>query len=190
MRSRFPSWQGLCRARPVQDKTVTKAVTMKALATRHRPEGWTRMDIAYFRTLVDYNYWARDRLIAAVTRVAEAEYLAPRPMDYGSIHGTLVHAYAAESLWRNRWQGTSPARMLGPTDVPSLAELAARWLEEERQIRAFLAPLTDEELQTVVHYRSTEGKEWSRRLWETLAHLINHGTNHRSEVAAAVTQLG
>ena len=42
----------------------------------------------------------------------------------------------------------------------------------------------------VVHYRSTEGQTYTRSVWEVLVHLVNHGTHHRGEVAAAVTQLG
>lgn len=65
------------------------------------------MDVGYFRTLFDYHYWARDRLLAAVTQIAEPEYYAPRQMDYRSVHGTLVHIYAGDSIWYTRWQGES-----------------------------------------------------------------------------------
>lgn len=149
------------------------------------------MDSEYFRTLVDYQYWARDRLLAAVSRLADADYLAPRPMDYGSIHGTLVHTYAAELVWHRRWRGESPTRLLDSTDVPTLDALTPRWQEQEQQIRSFVAGLSDDEVRTrVVDYRNTEGKANSRLLWQTIAHLINHGTNHRSEVATAASQLG
>ncbi|MBM2810070.1 MAG: DinB family protein [Chloroflexi bacterium] len=149
------------------------------------------MDAAYFRALFDYQYWARDRLLAAVGQLAEADCLAPRPMDYGSIHGTLVHAYAADVIWHSRWQGVSPTSMLSPRDVPSLDALVARWNEHEQVVRAFVEGLSDEDVTTrVLDYRNTEGKAWSRLLWQTMAHLINHGTNHRSEVAAAATLLG
>ncbi len=149
------------------------------------------MNAEYFRTLVDYNYWARDHLLAVVEQLSEAEYLQQRPLDYGSIHGTLVHTYAAEVLWHSRWQGTSPERMLDTRDVSSLADLEQRWHEQEERIRAFLATTSDDALSsTVVDYRSTEGQPWNRLLWETVAHVFNHGTHHRSEVATAVTRLG
>jgi len=148
------------------------------------------MDVAYFRTLFAYNVWARDKLFAAIDQLTAAEYLAPRPLDYGSLHGTLVHTYAAELLWLSRWRGVSPERMLDSHDVAGLAELKRRWIELEQQLAAFLAATADAQLETSVDYRSTEGEQWRRPLWETLAHLINHGTHHRSEVATVVTQLG
>lgn len=58
-------------------------------------------------------------------------------------------------------------------------------------MRTFVDGLSDEQVRSrTVDYRSTEGEPFSRLLWQTMAHLINHGTNHRSEVAAAATQLG
>lgn len=149
------------------------------------------MDIAYFRTLFAYDIWARARLLAAVEGLPEREYFALQPMDYGSVHGTLVHTFAAETLWFSRWHGTSPERMLHGRHITSLAALQQRWREHAPQLQEFLAALDDESLTNgVVDYRSTEGEPWRRYLWETMAHLVNHGTHHRSEVAAAISQLG
>jgi uncharacterized damage-inducible protein DinB len=148
------------------------------------------MDREYAQLMIDYTYWARDRLLRAVGRLSESEYLARRPLDYGSIHATLVHTYAAEVLWHSRWQGTSPTRMLDTRDVVSLAELEERWREQERRIREYLSTVPDEALATaVVAYQSTQGQRFERKLWQTVAHVINHGTHHRSEVATSITQL-
>jgi uncharacterized damage-inducible protein DinB len=148
------------------------------------------VNVEHFRVLFDYNYWARDRLLAAVSQVSEADYLATRPMDYGSIHGTLAHAYGAEVVWHSRWIGESPRRLLTGDDLADLAALTKLWQERELLVRAFVDGLTDRDLMGPLHYESLAGDPQSRILWETLAHFINHGTNHRSEVASAITQLG
>lgn len=149
------------------------------------------MNAAYFRTLFDYSAWARNRLLAAVEQVPEQEYFAARPLDYGSIHGTLVHTFVPEVLWLSRWHGVSPTQVPGPGDVRDLAELERRWSEQEQQIRAYLDTLSDEQIMnTIVDYVSTEGDHLRRPLWQTMAQLINHATHHRSEVANVVTQLG
>jgi uncharacterized damage-inducible protein DinB len=149
------------------------------------------MDAEYFHTLFDYQYWARDKLLAAVRYLSEADYLGPRPMDYGSIHGTLVHVYAAEEIWHSRWVGQSPARLSGAVDIPGLDELTRRWTDREQQIRGFIAGLSDEDVRTrLVDYHDTQGRPNRHLLWQMMAHVINHGTHHRSEVAAAATQLG
>lgn len=149
------------------------------------------MNAAYFRTLFDYSAWARNRLLAAVEQISEEEYFGPRPLDYGSIHGTLVHTFAPEAIWLSRWHGVSPERMLDAGDVPDLAELERRWTEAEQKLKEFLDATSDEQIaSTIVDYVSTEGDHLRRPLWQTMAQLINHGTHHRSEVANVVTQLG
>jgi len=148
------------------------------------------MDAQYFQTMVDFNYWASDRLLSAVRQLPESEYLAARPMDYGSIHGTLVHAYAAEVVWHTRWLGTSPERMLNVSDVPGFLALTEAWREREAHVREFVGGLTDGDLAGVMRYQTLAGTSAAQPLWQTLAHFINHGTNHRSEVASAITQLG
>jgi len=148
------------------------------------------VDADYFRTLVDYHYWARDRLLTAVQQIPESDYLAARPMDYGSIHNTLVHAYAAEVVWHSRWLGISPDRMQGPSEISDLATLMARWRDHESRVRGFIDGLSDDTLAQNLDYRNTQGKEFRRLLWETITQVLNHGTQHRSEVAAVATQLG
>ena len=149
------------------------------------------MDADYFRSLFGYQYWARDKLLAAVRELSPTDYMAPRPMDYGSIHGTLVHIYGGEVIWHARWNGTSPPRMMSANDVPDLDTLTSIWSQHEAMVRSYLDGLSDDEVRTrVLTDRNTEGTDLTRLLWHTMAHLVNHGTNHRSEVAAAITQLG
>ena len=45
-------------------------------------------------------------------------------------------------------------------------------------------------LHTEFDYTSTEGGRHRRLLWETMAHMVNHGTQHRSEAAAMLTEMG
>jgi uncharacterized damage-inducible protein DinB len=54
----------------------------------------------------------------------------------------------------------------------------------------FVADLTDERLHGKIKYVSTEGNPYERVLWETMAHLVNHGTQHKTEAAAILTDMG
>lgn len=54
----------------------------------------------------------------------------------------------------------------------------------------FVENVTDEELYRKFHYVSTEGYPHERVLWEAMAHLVNHGTQHKTEAAAILTGLG
>jgi uncharacterized damage-inducible protein DinB len=147
--------------------------------------------VDYYRWLYDYSYWARDRVLAQVAKLDQDAYIAPRALDYGSIRGTLVHWLAREAVWLDRWQG-KPDRLIGDeSDLPTFDTLMERWTREEARMRAFLSELTNSQLSETVSYESAlTGNRYAMPLWHMMSHVVNHGTQHRSEVALALTQLG
>jgi len=54
----------------------------------------------------------------------------------------------------------------------------------------FVSNVTDEGLYRKFKYVSTEGVPHERILWETMAHLINHGTQQKTEAAAILRGFG
>jgi len=141
-------------------------------------------------TLYKYNQWANAKILNAAANVTQEEYLAPASFPHGGLRGTLVHALFAEWIWRKRWEGTSPDYRLRPEEFPTFDSLCTRWAEEEKQLMDFVDGLTDERLNNTFNYMNTSGKPFTRILWQAMAHLVNHGTQHRSEAAAILTQLG
>src|SRR5688500_4216427 len=140
--------------------------------------------------LYEYHQWANARILNAATNVTQDQYLAPASFPHGGLRGTLVHALFAEWIWRNRWEGTSPTKRLQPGDFPTFDSLHTRWAEEEKALMSFVDGLSDERLEKKFSYTTTDGKPHERILWQTMAHLVNHGTQHRSEAAAILTDLG
>ena len=142
--------------------------------------------------LCAYNRWANARILDAVAKLTDEQYRAPGKLPHDDLRGTLVHTLFAEWVWRMRWLGTAPdyRYRIQPEDFPTAASLRKRWAEEEEALAAFVAELTDEKLKVAFDYTSTEGGHHRRVLWETMAHTVNHGTQHRSEVAAVLTELG
>lgn len=90
-----------------------------------------------------------------------------------------------------RWQGTPPPYhyRLPPEKFPTFTRLQTRWKEEDTLLMDFVEGLTDEKLTSELEYTSTEGAARAH-LWETMAHLVNHGTQHRTEAAAMLTDFG
>lgn len=140
--------------------------------------------------LYKYNSWANARLLDAASNLTEEQFLAPDSFPHGGLRGTLTHALFAEWIWRMRWQGESPTEGIKPEDFPTFDSLRARWLEEEKALDSFVDELTDEKLNAPFQYKNTRGKTLENILWQAMAHVVNHGTQHRSEAAAMLTELG
>ena len=148
------------------------------------------MDIAAIHSLFDYNYWVNQRILETAAGLSKEQFTAPGPLSHGSVHDTLVHTLDAESVWRQRCQGSSPESFLSQDDFPDLDSLARRSHEEEKAMRFYLAGLTDGDLTSIIRYTRTGGTWYETPLWQILLHVINHGTQSRSEAAVLLTQFG
>lgn len=148
------------------------------------------MDADYFRTLFDYSYWARDRILDALAGMSEDDYARPNGFNYGSIRGILTHCLDAEWSWRCRFDGDTFTGRITQEQVPTPEALAERWRLEEAKMRAYLEKLTDDQVRADLVMRRRSGEEVRNPLWWALAHVVNHGTQHRSEAAEALTMVG
>ena len=141
--------------------------------------------------LYKYNSWANARILNAASHITQEQFLAPASYPHRGLRETLTHALFAEWIWRMRWEGTSPNYRLKPEDFATFESLRTRWAEEERLLMEFVEGLTDETLNAPFDkYTSTEGYTFQTILWKAMAHLVNHGTQHRSEAAAILTEFG
>jgi uncharacterized damage-inducible protein DinB len=140
--------------------------------------------------LYRYNQWANEKILSSAAHVTQEQFLAPASFPHGGLRGTLVHALSAEWIWRTRWEGASPTQLLKAEEFPDFPSLRARWAEEERRLMNFVDALPEERLNGTFDYRNTSGKPFTKVLWHAMAHVVNHGTQHRTEAAAILTDLG
>ena len=142
-------------------------------------------------TIYDYNYWANQRILDAVDRLSAEQLLSPGSFPWGGLLGTLAHVVDAEYGWRTFFQQHKfPPDELKADDFPSLDDLEERWGKEEALMRDYLDSLDDAALLEVLRYNNEEGAPRQRLLWHCLYHVVNHGTQHRAEAAALLTDLG
>lgn len=149
------------------------------------------MNLQDILTVYDYNYWANKRILAMSAKVTQEQFDKPASFPYGGLRGTLVHILDTERGWRNLLQYndlTLPD--LDIKDFPTQAALQERWVQEEHEMRAYLAGLRDEDLVARFKYTNSAGEPRSRILWHCLLHVVNHGTQHRGEAAALLTEYG
>jgi uncharacterized damage-inducible protein DinB len=142
------------------------------------------------QTLVDYHYWARDRVLAAVEPLSADQFTRDLGNSFRSVRDTLSHLHGAEWIWLSRFHGTSPASGLPHERFPDLAAVRAAWGETEAGVRAFVGGLDEAGAERVIEYRLLSGQPGASRTWHIVQHLVNHGTYHRGQVTTMLRQLG
>jgi uncharacterized damage-inducible protein DinB len=68
--------------------------------------------------------------------------------------------------------------------------LDEKWAELEARLLGFVASLTQEDLNRVMEYKTFKFGVYRNPLWQSMQHLVNHGTYHRGQVTTLLRQLG
>lgn len=140
--------------------------------------------------LFDYCYWANGRLFEALARLTSEEFTRTVGGSYGSIRNTLVHALSAEWGWLDRCGGPPRGPKLDPLQYPTVSSLTDSWMRVERQMRAFLATLRNEDLTREVRFTLGGSVERVMLLRQLLRHAAVHGVHHRGQVSLLLRMLG
>ena len=148
------------------------------------------MTFSDLQTLVDYHYWARDRLLDAVAPLTPEEWRRDLGSSFKSIHETVAHIYGAEWAWYQRWHGQSPTALLPAETVPDVPSVRRAWTEHEAKMRAFLDALGEPGIRRVFEYKALNGTPGSSEFWQMLQHIVNHASYHRGQVTTMLRQLG
>src|SRR5262245_9807750 len=119
------------------------------------------MDLTDLKTLLDYHYWARDRVLDAAAVLSPEQFTRDVGSSFKSIRDTLVHVYSSERTWYARWQGQSPKAHLPADQFPDVDSLRQAWAAHEARVRAFLDELGETDLDRVVEYTLFNGSQAS-----------------------------
>jgi uncharacterized damage-inducible protein DinB len=134
------------------------------------------------RFLFGYDRWATERILAALEGLPADIWSGGDAVGERGLGSILVHHLGASQRWRHAIQqlDSEPPR---PENEFLLAtdELRRRWATEWAAVDAWL-PAMDDAFLTHVEEGAT--------VWQMLAHVVNHGTQHRSEAAALLTDAG
>jgi uncharacterized damage-inducible protein DinB len=148
------------------------------------------MNLQDLNTLLDYNYWARDRMYDALAPLTPEQATRNLGGSFGSIHDTVAHLFAAEVVWHRRWHGESPMSLLSGDAFPDLAAVRTAWLEHEPKMRAFVNDLGESGIGRSFEYKMFNGQPTASPFWQMLQHVVNHGSYHRGQVTTMLRQLG
>ncbi|MFC6672308.1 DinB family protein [Marinobacterium aestuariivivens] len=157
----------------------------------------------HFALLANYNQWMNAKVYAAAGHLGADELVKDRGAFFGSILGTLNHILVGDIIWLKRF-ATHPscrsslqevANLPNPSSLDQIlfADFAALsqqrdWLD--RQIVAWVAELSEDDLDLVLDYRNTRGVPASKGFSSLVLHFFNHQTHHRGQVSVLLSQAG
>jgi uncharacterized damage-inducible protein DinB len=141
------------------------------------------------RTFYEYNTWANERILTTAARLTNEQFVAPGSASFSSVRDTLVHTMWAQWNWLLRWRGEPNPPHFEPADYADVAAVRARWSAIDGETRAF-ARVDDMALESVCRYVNSRNEPMAYPLWQQMLHQVNHGTQHRSEVAVILTEYG
>ena len=149
------------------------------------------MKLADILLMYEYNDWADERILESTAKVTAEQFLAPGSFPWGGLRGTLVHTLYAQVDWRLFFEsGSFLPEELKEADFPAFEDLRRRWQQERAFMHGYLAGLDDAAIERIVSYVNARGIRRDQVLWHCLYHVVNHGTQHRSESAALLTSFG
>ena len=140
--------------------------------------------------LYEFNAWANRRMLGAVAAVKLEEFMRPLGSSFSSLRDTTAHIYGAEWVWLERFHGRSPASLPDGEEFQDVASLREKWAELEARLHKFVGSLTQDDLNRVLEYKTLKFGVYSNPLWQSMQHVVNHGTYHRGQVTTLLRQLG
>ncbi|HSK93176.1 MAG TPA: DinB family protein [Candidatus Angelobacter sp.] len=134
----------------------------------------------------EHHVWATLRLIDACADLTAEQLATAVPGTYGSILDTLRHTVGADcSYLALLSNGAREEVEEASLDLPALRAAMA---ENEPIWAALLADEPDPAVEVV--RRRDDGSESGAPMGVRLAQAVHHGTDHRSQVCTALTELG
>jgi uncharacterized damage-inducible protein DinB len=138
------------------------------------------------RSLVSFNEWANDRILTAAEACTRDQF--------AQVRDTLTHLLGTQIFWRRLWNGEGAdgiedylRERTGNITTPE--QLWSAFAQSHDDMRAFVTGLDDPDW----HRSNKWWRPYSEAelpLGDSIVQVINHGTQHRSEVALRLTGFG
>jgi len=132
-----------------------------------------------------YHLWANLRLLDACGHLSDAQLDATPIGTLGSVRETLTHLFASEEGYVQHFTGISPTpRLKELTTFPGFDELRRR---AERSGNELMTIAEQRNLSQILHL---DGGTYDAPAIVVLIQAINHGIDHRSQIATLLSPQG
>lgn len=139
-------------------------------------------DATQLRSLVAYNRWANERIIAASQAIPDEQF-AREDADGFSLHSVLAHAAGTQLWWLGNWTGVRPPRYEQSRDG-----LRRAYADSHDRLDALFAATDDAGWERIIDFAFSPGEPLRLPMWQTLAQVMAHGIQHRAEAAVLLTR--
>ena len=147
------------------------------------PSEMVEQDGEDFPTFFQYNLWANLRLLDACTHLSDAQLDATMIGTFGSVREILMHLFGAEEGYVRSFTDTTPIPPLkGLTAFVGFDELRQR---AERSGKELITIVEQRDLSQIFHL--DEGTYEAPAIIVAIQ-AINHGIDHRSQIATLLSQ--
>lgn len=132
-----------------------------------------------------HHVWATERLIDECAALTTEQLATPAPGTYGSILDTFRHLVSSD-CWYLTFFGAEP-QLIEEDSTSTLDELRSAITTNGKAWMELLAGGLDGEADIVEH---GDGWNFHSPTGFRLAQVIQHGTDHRSQICTALTSFG
>jgi uncharacterized damage-inducible protein DinB len=140
--------------------------------------------------LVQYHNRTNKTIFENAALLTEEELRREGEFDKGSAFDALRHLVDVDWSWRQFCNGNDVGKSYLWDLVPmsNFAEVQAAWLKDSHELLVYVEGLNDAALQKEIVINAERDERTP--IWKILAHVVNHGTQHRSELARYLTLCG
>ena len=147
------------------------------------------MDSEFILAWYMYGEWANERLLVLAESLDEAQLRQSIAPGSRTLLDTFAHLASSDWDWYARCNNWPHTALDVLREMTSLAGVRRAWEQLIPRRHGFIRRLGDEQLRQPVPLKRRPDDP-DLLLWQGLLHCANHGTQHRSEIALRLGELG
>lgn len=122
--------------------------------------------------MYEHLYWANQRILETLQSIEDENQEVSR---------LFSHILLAEKVWITRLRGLDSSRLpiWLEVDIEICAELI---MQNEDSLTKFLTNLANTDLDKLISYTNSRGKEFKNSVRDILTHVALHGQYHRGQI--------
>jgi uncharacterized damage-inducible protein DinB len=143
----------------------------------------------YIQLLFDYHYWTLNHLINCLQKLSPEQVTTSSPHFYhDTALQTVLHILDVDWSWIQMCMGLPGTEYLWEVEeLPDLKAAQAFLAREKTQVKDYIDGLSESDLATSITFGTAQRQEEQGRI---LLHIVNHGTEHRTEIGHYLTECG